>query len=408
MDINKELKKRREEMKMTQKELAELIHKDATTISKLEHGDGLHHQIQTVKDWAAALGCELKIDIIPKNLFVKNAINDKPEYDLRLEKKGEKIHQKIKNAVEELISGNEELSLSDFYDMLHTPKYKTIVLAEIQNSIIDQLLMQNLVDLSGKDALVVYLADSDNADLLIDAVTSLCYEDKTFDDYGFNIISSYHRVVSGCIHNGDGVCMFCFSDSFLETADKCSYLTTIKEINEEKNEIAEAYLEKNPNGFPFVCFLADRDNKTNDNTITLDYEYDSRTPNPLFGKIIYAYTQEEAVNQFLYSLDNFEYEDYIKNHLVEDIIERVFFSELDYESLDNGSAIQHELDDILKEIETEDEEEFKTAASRLLTLDRLYKLLGPENIRKVFVQENQYDVICFLDAKSKQIYDFIN
>ena len=63
MDINKELKKRREEMKMTQKELAELIHKDATTISKLEHGDGLHHQIQTVKDWAAALGCELKIDI---------------------------------------------------------------------------------------------------------------------------------------------------------------------------------------------------------------------------------------------------------------------------------------------------------------------------------------------------------
>ncbi len=408
MDINKELKKRREQMKMTQKELAESIHKDATTISKLENGDGLHHQIKTIKDWAAALGCELKIDIIPQNLFVKDSTNDMLKYDLELDKNGEKIREEIKKSFEKIVSGNENLSLSDFYDMLHGPKFKKIVLTEIQNTIIDQLLMQNLADLSGKDAMVVYLADSDNADLLIDAVMSLSFEEQTFDDYGFITTVSYSSVVSGCIHNGNGICAFCFSESFIKTANKRSFLTKIKEDNNEKNKITEAYLEKNPNGFPFVCFLADRDNKTNDYTIMLDYEYDSPTPNLLYGKIIYAFTQEEAVNQFLNSLDSFEYENYIKNHLVEDIIEKVFFSELDYKLLDNGSAIQHELDVILKQIGTDDEEEYKNAASRLLTLDRLYTLLGPQNCRKVFVNENKYNVICFLESEAKQIYDFVN
>ena len=99
--------------------------------------------------------------------------------------------------------------------------------------------------------------------------------------------------------------------------------------------------------------------------------------------------------------------DYFGKHLVEDIIERIYYEEMYYELLVNGKDIQQKFEDTLKVIDTENEEEFKAYASELLTIDRVFQLLGRENLRKVFAIENEFRVVCFMDDKDKEIYDFI-
>ena len=99
--------------------------------------------------------------------------------------------------------------------------------------------------------------------------------------------------------------------------------------------------------------------------------------------------------------------DYFKNHLVEDIIERIYYGEMYYELLVNGKDIQQAFEDTLEVIDTENEEEFKAYAAELLTLDRVFQILGRENLRKVFAIENEFEVVCFMDDKTKEIYDFV-
>ena len=164
-------------------------------------------------------------------------------------------------------------------------------------------------------------------------------------------------------------------------------------------------LETNSNGFPFICFLTNKDYKTSDNTIEIEY-YDNEI-NRLTGELVYAWSKDEAIKQYLNTLDDYIMMDYFNHHLVEDIIERIYYEEMYYELLVNGKDIQQTFEDIFEVIDAESEKEFKAYASELLTIDRVFQLLGRENLRRVFAIENEFDVVCFMDDKNKEIYDFV-
>lgn len=404
MNIGKKIKIQRKNRHMTQQQVADIAGKDVTAVSKLENGNG-SHQIQTLKDIAAAMNCYVRIDIIPKNIGTElldcSSIADELAYELDFEEKAQYVHQEIKNSIESI--STKKYSIWDFFSNIRGPRYKGIILAEIQNTIIDSLLKKNIDDLTEKDAVVISI-NSDYEDLLIDAVMSLSYREVFLDDYGFENGWSISNISSACVlkdHRG----YVSFTDFFIEQPEKSVILKSIQENNSDKIRKAETYLETNSNGFPFICFLTDRDDKTSDNTIEIGYYGDEI--NTLYGKIVYAWSKDEAIKQYLNTLDDYIMMDYFKKHLVEDIIERIYYEEMYYELLVNGKDIQQSFEDTLKVIDTENEEEFKAYASELLTIDRVFQLLGRENLRKVFAIENEFEVVCFMDDKDKEIFDFV-
>lgn len=405
MNIGKKIKMQREIRHMTQQQVADISGKDVTAISKIENGNG-SHQIQTIKDIAAAMDCEVKIDIIPKNtgteLLGRLSIIDETDFELDFEEKAKYVHQEIKNSIKS-ISTKKEYSKWDFFSNIRGPRYKGIILTEVQNTIIDALLKKNIDDLTEKDAVAISI-NSDYEDLLIDVVMSLSYREVFLDDYGFENGWSISNISSACVLN-DHCGYVTFTDFFIEQPEKKGILRSIQKNNSDKIRIAETYLETNSNGFPFICFLIDRDDKSSDNSIKIGYYGDEI--NTLCGKIVYAWSKDEAIKQYLNTLDDYTMMDYFKNHLVEDIIERIYYDEMYYELLVNGKDIQQTFEDTLKVIDAENKEEFKAYASELLTIDRVFQLLGRENLRKVFAIENEFEVVCFMDDKDKEIYDFV-
>ena len=117
MNIGKKIKIQREIRHMTQQQVADILGKDVTAVSKIENGNG-SHQIQTIKDIAAAMDCEVKIDIIPKNtgteLLCRLPIIDETDFELDFEEKAHYVHQGIKNSIES-ISTKKEHSIWDFF-----------------------------------------------------------------------------------------------------------------------------------------------------------------------------------------------------------------------------------------------------------------------------------------------------
>lgn len=54
----------------TQEEVAQLMHTKKSAISRLESGKGKHSpSLYTLKKYAEALGCELKVQLVPKLNF---------------------------------------------------------------------------------------------------------------------------------------------------------------------------------------------------------------------------------------------------------------------------------------------------------------------------------------------------
>lgn len=402
MNIGKKIKIQRENRHMTQQQVADILRKDVTAISKIENGNG-SNQIQTIKDIAAAMDCEVKIDIIPKNigteLLDRPSIIDETAFELNLEEKAQYIHQEIKNSIE----SKKEYSIWDLFSNIRGPRYKGIILAEIQNTIIDSLLKNNLDDLTEKDVAVISI-DSDYENLLIDAVMSLSHHEVFFDDYGFENGWSHSNISSVCVLK-DHCGYVSFTEFFIKNDEKRRILKNIQKNNSDKIRAAEIYLETNSNGFPFICFLADRDDKTSNHSIEIGYN--DNEINTLCGRIVYAWSKDEAIKQYLNTLDDYRMMDYFKNYLVEDIVEKIYYGEMYYELLVNGKDIQQAFEDTLKVIDTENEEEFKADASELLTLDRVFQILGRENLRKVFAIENEFEVVYFMDDKTKEIYDFV-
>ena len=80
---------------------------------------------------------------------------------------------------------------------------------------------------------------------------------------------------------------------------------------------------------------------------------------------------------------------------------------MDYQLFENGKDVKDGFEEITHLIDTESEKEYKSQASELLTLDMLFQLLGKENIMKIFIDENKYDVICFMSDRDREMYNFI-
>lgn len=405
MNIGNKLKAKREEKQMTQQQVAEIIFRDKTTISKIENGNG-SYQIKTIQAIADAIDCEVRIDILDKNigtdLLNRPTLINEQDFNLEIKEKAGYVYEEIQKSLENLFS-KKEFSIWDLFSNFYKSRYKRIILAEIQNKVINELLKNDPDNFTENDAIVIKI-NSDYENLFLDAATSLSYDEILLDDYGFEKGWSTSVITDGCILRGD-YAYISLSDIFIKHSDKKIILKSIQKNNNDKIQKAENYLEKNPNGFPFICYLPDRENNLNNNTIQV--EYDNDEINTIYGKIVYAWKEEDAVEQYLKSINNSVISNYFYNYLKEDIIERLYYDEMDYQLFENGKDVKDGFEEITHLIDTESEKEYKSQASELLTLDMLFQLLGKENIMKIFIDENKYDVICFMSDRDREMYNFI-
>lgn len=408
MNIGKRIKIERVKKGMTQQQLADTLCKDSSAISKIENGDE-SNQINTIKEIAAALDCNLKIDLVPRN--IGEEVLDRPQFidgnsiGLEIAEEAQQIRSQIQEGIESF-KNTEGFSIVSLLEHLEGPRYIGLIRSEIQNILIDEILKRDLDELSDNDALIISVKSDyeDLADLIFDSVQTLFYEEKHMDEYGFLAEFSTSTLVTQSTrdeHRGH----FVFSEFYLKCSDKEAILRKIQDYNTKKINEAESYLNEHADGFPFVCFLASDICNAEGNYFSHINERDE--VNLLPGDIIYAWDKAEAIDIFLESMDEMEIMDWLEHNLIDTLIDRIYEDEMYYEELIDGEIIKNKIDDILRNISQSSESEYKSRAAELLTNDTLFRILKKDNLKKIFVEENRYEVICYLPARDEEIYRFV-
>ena len=402
VSIGAKLRDERKKKGLTQQQLADKIWKDKSVISKIETG-GEAHQVRTIKEIAEALGCTVQVGLVPRSmgadLLERPKIDVDNKIDLGVSDEAPRIHTQIIDDIKSYTSG--EHSMLDTLMHIRGPRYRGLILADVQISLIDKILSLDLDVLTPDNALVVRVNDKDIAELVFDAAAYLLYEEVYYDDFGFE--SGYERAVVIVESTQNEYCgKFVFSEFFLLNPDKKSLLQKIQDSNKRKIEEAESYLDHHAGGFPFVCFYAPN---AIDNCISLQYLHDEINMFP--GDIVYAWEAEEATGKFLETVDDAIISDWLDENLTNILIDRLYYDDMYYDDLIDGNDIKKRVEAILGNNPKLDEASYKLHATERLTKDALFILFGKKNLKKIFVRECAYDVICYLPPKDDEIYRFV-
>ncbi len=397
MDVGQKIKSIRESKSITQKQIADAMKKDVSVVSKVENGHG-HNQVQTLSEYADALNCTLVVDIREKNdiqRLIGHELDDEFDFTLDLSNKA----SEIENETQEILAN----IANDFNpkSCLKKSVYKELVLAKVQNIIIEKILKHSLDEITSESTIDV-IATDDSIHLLLDAVTHLSFTRFHYDDLGFEIGWETTTIIDRGLSKKNNVYAI-FTDFFINSSNKKEILESIKNSNSEMIRKAEIYLDENDKGFPFFCFLRDRNDSNNN--ITLYYSDDEI--NSLCGKVIFGWDQAEAVHKFLTSVDDEVLRNYASQFFLEDLIASYYYDDLDYKLFSDGQRIKNDLDKIFNAIQADDDQKFIELASNVLSVEMAFDILGRENYLKFFVRENKDDVVCFLSDEDQEIYDFV-
>ena len=403
MNINIKIKNERIKKGMTQQQLADKIHKDKSVISRIENGDE-SNQLNTIKEYAKALDCNIQIKLIPHNIgtdiLERQQLIGEDIVGLGISEEASQIKQKILSDIES-ITEQGDLTIMDVLLRLQGTKYSGIVMADVQCLIIDKIINLGPEKFTENDALVIRVNTDceDVADLIFDAALNLRYEEKFIDSYGFECGFRIGNLFTDRIQEQNSGC-FVLGDSFIQCNDKKTLLVTIKEKIKLKTKEAETYIESHPDGFPFVCFLK------NDIFENIDLYFEDEI-NLLPGVVINSWNKNDATNKFLRMVDDDTLREWLEHHLVETIIDRIYDGEMNYDDFIDGHKIKLKINNIIGNIQKNRRDDYKVEAAKLLQKEIVMKIFGKDNLLKIFADENFYEVICFLPQKDLEMYKFL-